>query len=450
MKIHILGICGTFMGGVAKLARELGHDVAGSDQNVYPPMSDQLRALGIPVHYGYSPAHLEPRPDLVIVGNALSRGNACVEHMLNEAIPCASGPEWLAREVLRGRHVLAVSGTHGKTTVSAMLAWILESAGLRPGYLIGGVARNFADSARLGAGSAFVVEADEYDSAFFDKRSKFVHYGPRTLIINNIEYDHADIFADLAAIRRQFHHLIRTVPGRGRILIRQGDPDIQQVLAMGCWTPVSSFGPGGEWTGHPLTADAAHFEVRRNGQPEGMVQWSLLGLHNVENALAAVAAAAEAGVQPGRSCAALGEFLGAARRLQHLGDPGGVHVYDDFAHHPTAIAATLAALRGRAGTARILAVLEPRSNTMRMGVHREALPAALSGADEVFLFLPRGLDWAADGKADASARWHVHDSVEEIILQLAESARPGDHVLIMSNGGFEGIQKRLLARLAGG
>jgi UDP-N-acetylmuramate: L-alanyl-gamma-D-glutamyl-meso-diaminopimelate ligase len=448
LKIHILGICGTFMGGIAVLARELGHAVAGSDANVYPPMSDHLRTLGIPVHDGYSARHLEPQPELVIIGNALSRGNACVEHILNEAIPYVSGPEWLAREVLRGRHTLAVSGTHGKTTGSSMLAWILESAGQRPGFLIGGVPRNFAETARLGTGACFVVEADEYDSAFFDKRSKFVHYRPQTLIVNNIEFDHADIFADLAAIRRQFHHLIRTVPGNGRIIVHEGDPEIRQVLAQGCWTPVSTFGAGGEWSGQALSPDAGRFEVRRNGQPVGVVQWHLLGQHNADNALAAIAAAAEAGVEPERSCAALGKFMGVARRLQYLGDPGGVHVYDDFAHHPTAIAATLAALRSRAGTARILAVLEPRSNTMRMGVHRDALPAALAAADEVFVYRPSGMDWDP-GVAGGSGtgRWRVHGSVEEIVCSVAETARSGDNVLVMSNGGFEGIQERLLARL---
>ncbi|HEY7841133.1 MAG TPA: UDP-N-acetylmuramate:L-alanyl-gamma-D-glutamyl-meso-diaminopimelate ligase [Gammaproteobacteria bacterium] len=449
MKIHLLGICGTFMGGIAVLARELGHSVTGSDHNIYPPMSDQLRAHGIRVQDGYSVGHLEPRPDLVVIGNALSRGNPCVEHVLNEGIPYASGPEWLAREVLRGRHVLAVSGTHGKTTGSAMLAWILEAAGQRPGFLIGGVPDNFGDTARLGTGPCFVVEADEYDSAFFDKRSKFVHYRPQTLIINNIEYDHADIFADLEAIRRQFHHLIRTVPGKGQLIVREGDTEIRQVLAQGCWTPVSTFGAGGEWQGHLPGRDAGRFEVRRGGQVLGTVQWGLLGQHNVENALAAIAAAAVAGVDPARSCAALGEFRGVARRLQHLGDPGGVHVYDDFAHHPTAIAATLAALRSRAGAARILAVLEPRSNTMRMGVHRDALPAALAGADEVFVYRPPGVNWdrGSTGAAAAAGRWRVHASVEEIVQSVAAAARSGDNVLIMSNGGFEGIQKRLLARL---
>jgi UDP-N-acetylmuramate: L-alanyl-gamma-D-glutamyl-meso-diaminopimelate ligase len=447
MRIHILGICGTFMGGVALLARELGHEVAGSDRSVYPPMSEQLRSHGIPVLDGYAVEHLEPAPDLVVIGNALSRGNACVEHVLNRAIPYQSGPEWLAREVLRGRHVLGVSGTHGKTTGSAILAWILEAAGERPGFLVGGVPRNFDATARLGAGSCFVVEADEYDSAFFDKRSKFIHYRPRTLIINNIEYDHADIFADLEAIRRQFHHLVRTVPGHGRLIVRAGDAEIQQVLALGCWTPVSTFGPGGEWTGQPLVADASRFEVRCSGRPVGVVSWQLAGLHNVDNALAAIAAAATAGVDPARSCAALAAFRGVARRLEHLGDPGGVHVYDDFAHHPTAIAATLAALRARAAGARIVAVLEPRSNTMRLGVHRDALPGALAEADAVFLYRPRGLEWKPDDAATASGRWQVHDSVEAIILGVAGMVRPGDNVVIMSNGGFEGIHGRLIARL---
>jgi UDP-N-acetylmuramate: L-alanyl-gamma-D-glutamyl-meso-diaminopimelate ligase len=331
-----------------------------------------------------------------------------------------------------------------------MLAWILESAGMRPGFLIGGLPRNFPRSARLGARPCFVVEADEYDSAFFDKRSKFVHYRPRTLIINNIEYDHADIFADLEAIRRQFHHLVRTVPGRGRLIVNGGDPEIRRVLDLGSWTPVSTFGAdNGDWSGRALAADASRFEVQRMGEPVGVVSWPLSGRHNLENGLAAIAAAHEAGVDPAQSCAALCGFLGVARRLQHLGDPGGVHLYDDFAHHPTAIAATLAALRGRVGGSRILAVLEPRSNTMRMGVHREQLPAALAAADEVFLFRPKGLAWKAGGDpAGTARRWREFDSVEEIIQSVAATARAGDNVLIMSNGGFEGIQARLLAKLA--
>jgi UDP-N-acetylmuramate: L-alanyl-gamma-D-glutamyl-meso-diaminopimelate ligase len=434
------------MGGLALLARELGHEVTGSDQNVYPPMSDQLRAHDIRVFDGYAAAQLEPAPDLVIVGNALSRGNPCVEYMLNQAIPYVSGPEWLAREVLPGRHVLAVSGTHGKTTGSAILTWILESAGQQPGFLIGGLPRNFTGTARLGAGACFVVEADEYDSAFFDKRSKFVHYRPRTLVINNIEYDHADIFPDLDAIRRQFHHLVRTVPGRGRLIVRANDPEIRGVLDSGCWTPVSTFGNGGDWTGHALNADASRFELHHAGRVLATVNWQLSGSHNLENALAAIAAADSAGIDPAQAAAALGGFLGVARRLQHLGDPGGIHLYDDFAHHPTAIAATLAALRSRVGGSRILAVLEPRSNTMRMGVHRDALPAAVAAADAVFLYRPRGLAWSLDD-VSPTRPWRAYDSVEDIVRSVAGMARAGDNVVIMSNGGFEGIQARLVAAL---
>ena len=449
MKIHILGICGTFMGGVALLARELGHEVTGSDANVYPPMSTQLQARGVTVLEGYSPEHLQPAPDLVIIGNALSRGNACVEAVLDQDLPYTSGPQWLQEHVLAGRHVLAVSGTHGKTTTSCMLAWVLDRAGLQPGYLIGGVAGNFGASAALGQSPYFVVEADEYDTAFFDKRSKFIHYRPRTLIINNIEFDHADIFHDLDDIKREFHRLVRIVPASGKILYRHGDEVTMAVLAMGCWTPSDTFGlSDGDWQVAEATPDYSSFSVSFQGAAVGRVDWSLIGRHNAENALAAVAAACEAGVDAGAACEALAGFRSVKRRLERLGEAGGVTVYDDFAHHPTAIRATLGALRAKVGPAQILAVLEPRSNTMKMGVHRDTLGPALAAADRVFLYWPPGLEWDLQEVADAlPGKCEVHAEVEAIINSVAGTAGAGDYVLVMSNGGFEDIHKRLLLRL---
>jgi UDP-N-acetylmuramate: L-alanyl-gamma-D-glutamyl-meso-diaminopimelate ligase len=452
VKIHILGICGTFMGGIALLARAGGHEVTGSDADVYPPMSTQLRDCGISVLPGYDPAHLDPAPDVVIVGNALSRGNPCVEYMLDQGLPYTSGPQWLAQHVLGGRHVLAVAGTHGKTTTTSMLAWILEQAGRSPGYLIGGVAENFGDSARPGEGPFFVVEADEYDTAFFDKRSKFIHYRPRTLIINNLEFDHADIFHDIEDIKREFHRLIRIVPAAGRILYRHGDGHIEATLAMGCWTPTATFAvSGGDWQVKSPEPDYSRFDVVRQGAGVGRVEWALIGRHNAENALAAVAAAAEAGVDPGSACRFLNDFRSVQRRLQRLAEAGGVTVYDDFAHHPTAIRTTLEALRARVGADRILAVLEPRSNTMKMGVHRDTLGPALAGADRVLLYRPPGLSWDLAPVLDALAgKGEVHDEVSAIVEAVAATAAAGDHVLIMSNGGFEDIHRRLIARLGEG
>jgi UDP-N-acetylmuramate: L-alanyl-gamma-D-glutamyl-meso-diaminopimelate ligase len=449
VKIHILGICGTFMGGVALLARELGHEVTGSDTNVYPPMSTQLQARGITVLQGYIPEHLQPAPELVIIGNALSRGNACVEAVLNQGIPYTSGPQWLQEYALADRHVLAVAGTHGKTTTTSMLAWILTQAGLQPGYLIGGVAGNFAGSAALGHPPYFVVEADEYDTAFFDKRSKFIHYRPRTLVINNIEFDHADIFHDIVDIIREFHRLVRIVPAVGRILHRHGDDVTMTVLAKGCWTPTTTFGvDSGDWQVAEAARDYSSFNVCYQGAAVGRVAWDLIGRHNAENALAAVAAAREAGVEADAACATLTGFKNVKRRLERLGEAGGVTVYDDFAHHPTAIRSTLAALRARVGPARILAVLEPRSNTMKMGVHRETLAPALAGADRIFLYRPPGLDWDLQAVADAlPGKCKVYGDVAAIIESVAGTAVAGDQVLIMSNGGFEDIHQRLLVRL---
>ncbi|MGH8287688.1 MAG: UDP-N-acetylmuramate:L-alanyl-gamma-D-glutamyl-meso-diaminopimelate ligase [Steroidobacteraceae bacterium] len=455
MHVHILGVCGTFMGGIAAIARADGHRVTGSDRNVYPPMSTQLEALGIELTEGYDAAQLDPAPDVVVVGNVMTRGQPVVEALLERGIPYASGPEWLAREVLRDRWVLAVAGTHGKTTTSSLLAWILEHAGLEPGFLIGGVPANFESSARLGAKPFFVIEADEYDTAFFDKRAKFVHYRPRTLVLNNLEYDHADIYPDVASIERQFHHLVRTVPGGGRIVWNAADERLQETLAMGCWTPCEGF------AGHPLPAahwsarvtggveDFSCFEVLEQGRPRGTVRWGLIGAHNMENALAAIAAARHAGVAVERAIEALPAFAGVARRMQLRGEVNGVSVYDDFAHHPTAIATTLDGLRRRVGSARIIAVLEPRSNTMRMGVHRDSLAGSLAGADEVWLYTPADLGWDAGAALAAlGGRGHGRSDVTVLARDLAQTLRPGDHALIMSNGGFGGLHGKLLAELA--
>ncbi|MCF7985481.1 MAG: UDP-N-acetylmuramate:L-alanyl-gamma-D-glutamyl-meso-diaminopimelate ligase [Thiohalocapsa sp.] len=449
MHLHILGICGTFMGGVALLARALGHRVTGSDADVYPPMSTQLEAAGIALTEGFEAEQLRPAPDVVVVGNAMKRGISVVEYMLDAGLPYVSGPQWLSEHLLQGRHVLAVSGTHGKTTTASMLAWLLQDAGLEPGFLIGGVPRDFGVSAHLGEGRFFVVEADEYDTAFFDKRSKFVHYRPRTLIMNNLEFDHADIFDDLAMIQRQFHHLVRTVPGTGLIVHPAGEPAISTVLDMGCWTPTQSTGDGGDWSTRQSAADGSAFDVIRGGEPAGTVHWEQTGAHNIQNALSAVAAAAHVGVEPARACASLGRFQGVKRRMELRGEVAGIRVYDDFAHHPTAIASTLEGLRRHVGGERIIAVLEPRSNTMRMGVHRAALSASLTAADLVHVFAPPELGWDAGAAlAPLGARVRVAAEVERIVADIAADAAAGDHVLVMSNGGFQGIHQRLLDALA--
>jgi len=451
MRIHILGIGGTFMGGVAVLARALGHDVTGSDARVYPPMSTQLEAQGIALREGYDPAHLEPAPDLVIIGNALTRGNPAVEYVLDRGLPYISGAQWVAENVLHTRWVLAVAGTHGKTTTTGMLAWILEYANLRPGFLVGGVPENFGVSARLGDAPFFVIEADEYDTAFFDKRSKFVHYRPRTAILNNLEFDHADIFPDLGAIQRQFHHLVRTVPKTGLLVVNGADPALAETLAMGCWTPAEKFGTADGWQAEPLVADGSRFRVTLRGQEQGVVEWDLIGGHNMLNALAAIAAARHAGVPVATGCVALKEFRNVKRRLEVRGTARGVTVYDDFAHHPTAIRVTLEALRARVGGKRIVAVLEARSNTMRMGVHREQLAPALAGADRVLLYQPADLKWDLNTVAAAlKGQARVFRSVDDIVQTLADELRSDDQVLIMSNGGFEGIHAKLLARLVKG
>ncbi|MEZ9863297.1 UDP-N-acetylmuramate:L-alanyl-gamma-D-glutamyl-meso-diaminopimelate ligase [Vibrio breoganii] len=446
MHIHILGICGTFMGGAAVLAKQLGHKVTGSDANVYPPMSTLLESEGVEIIQGYDPDQLEPRPDLVVIGNAMSRGNPCVEYVLDNNLKYTSGPQWLQEFLLHDRWVLAVAGTHGKTTTSSMLAWILEDCGYEPGFLVGGVLGNFDQSARLGGSMFFVVEADEYDSAFFDKRSKFVHYHPRTLVMNNLEFDHADIFDDLEAIKRQFHHLVRTVPSNGRILSPADDEALSDVLTRGCWSETEFSGK--EWQVKKRKADGSHFEVYLKQQKMGEVKWNLVGDHNVNNALMAIAAARHVGVVPDLACESLGRFINTKRRLELKGEVNGITVYDDFAHHPTAVELTLDGLRNKVGEQRIFAVLEPRSSTMKMGVHKDTLAASLGLADKVFLYQPDSIEWSVEDIArQCSQPAQASNSVDDIVKSLVEETKPGDHILVMSNGGFEGIHTKLLQAL---
>ena len=449
MHIHILGICGTFMGGLAAIAREAGHRVTGCDANVYPPMSDQLRALGIELVEGWSPEQMKLAPDLYVIGNVVTRGNPLMEALLNAGVPYTSGPQWLAENVLAGRHVLAVAGTHGKTTTTSMLAWILECAGLQPGFLVGGVPLNFGISARLGQGKAFVIEADEYDTAFFDKRSKFVHYRPRTAILNNLEYDHADIFADLAAIETQFHHLVRTVPASGRLMVNARDEALARVLARGCWSELQRFGTRKEEPGALRARGEPHaFDVLRGSMKIARVDWAQLGEHNQLNALAAIGAAEHLGVAPENAAAALGSFTNVRRRLELRGEAGGVKVYDDFAHHPTAMRTTINGLRRKVGAQRILAVFEPRTNTMKKGEMKAQLPWALEEADRAFC-LQGDYGWdAAQALAPLGPQAVVADSVDKLVAALLQTARPGDHVLVMSNGSFGGIHDKLIAALA--
>ena len=444
------------MGGIAAIAKAAGHTVTGSDRNVYPPMSTQLRALGIELVEGFEAAQLDMAPDVVVVGNVMTRGVPVVEALLDRGLPYTSGPEWLAREVLKDRWVIAVAGTHGKTTTTSLVAWILEYAGLAPGFLIGGVPANFDTSARLGAAPFFVIEADEYDTAFFDKRAKFVHYRPRTLVLNNLEFDHADIYPDVAAIQRQFHHLVRTVPGAGSIIWNAGDERLAQTLKMGCWTPLQGFSgaPGAadqqvRWRpGVGGAADFSRFEVIESGTSRGTLEWDLMGAHNMENALAAIAAAHHAGVPVATAIAALRGFKGIARRMQLRGEVQGIRVYDDFAHHPTAIATTVDGLRRRVGQGRILAVLEMRSNTMRMGVHNEHIASSLAAADEVFVFTPPDLGWnTAPLMRELGVRGHAVATVDSMATTVAQHAATGDSVLVMSNGGFGGLHEKLLAAL---
>ncbi|WP_137190256.1 UDP-N-acetylmuramate:L-alanyl-gamma-D-glutamyl-meso-diaminopimelate ligase [Stenotrophomonas rhizophila] len=452
-KIHILGIAGTFMGGVAALARELGHEVHGSDQAIYPPMSTQLEQLGIALDPGYRATSVAADCDEVIVGNALSRGNPAVEAVLDAGQRYISGAQWLSEQVLPGRDTLAVAGTHGKTTTTTILTWLLQAAGREPGFLIGGVAEDFGVSARLGGGRAFVVEADEYDTAFFDKRSKFVHYRPLVAILNNLEYDHADIFPDVAAIQRQFHHLVRTVPARGRLIVNGEDAYLAQVLAMGCWTPVERFGfdPSLEWHAELVNADGSAFVVHHRGTRIGEVHWPLLGRHNVLNGLAALAAAHAVGVELSTVIPALARFRSVKRRLEVIGQAQDITVYDDFAHHPTAIHTTLEGLRAKVGAARIVVAMEPRSNSMRLGAHAEALAPSLDLADAVvFLHRPE-LAWDAAGViAAVRGQAHAVPDTDALLARLGGIAAPGDHVVFMSNGGFDGAPRRFLAQLQQG
>ena len=452
MHLHILGICGTFMGSLALLARDLGHKVTGSDANVYPPMSTQLENAGITLMQGYDRSHLQPHPDLVIVGNAMKRGIDAVEYMLNEGLPYISGPQFLADHVLQGKHVLGVAGTHGKTTTTTMLAWVLDQAGLNPGFLIGGVPLGFSESARLGGGKYFCVEADEYDSAFFDKRSKFVHYHPKTAILNNLEFDHADIFDDLAAIQKQFHHLVRTIPSEGRIIAPITETNIAEVLEMGCWTPVVrtplEANDTAEVYAEQLSADGSHFKVLQHGVVKGEVKWNMTGQHSVANALATIAAAEHVGVSIETACEALSNFGGVKRRMELLDTVNGIEVYDDFAHHPTAIDTTLEGARKRLGERKLWAIIEPRSNTMRMGSHKDGLAHSARLADEVIWYQPEGLDWDLQPVIDAAPnKAIVARTLDDIIQTVVAEAGEGDAVVIMSNGGFGGLHQKLITAL---
>jgi UDP-N-acetylmuramate: L-alanyl-gamma-D-glutamyl-meso-diaminopimelate ligase len=447
MHLHILGICGTFMGGIAAIAKSMGHKVTGSDSNVYPPMSTQLESLGIELFEGYDTSQFSTEPDIVIIGNALSRGNEAVEYVLDRNLPYISGPQWLLENVLKDRWVLAVAGTHGKTTTSSMLAWILEYAGLKPGFLIGGLPQNFDVSARLGESPFFVIEADEYDSAFFDKRSKFVHYRPRTVILNNLEFDHADIFDNLADIQKQFHHLLRMVPNNGLVLHPKEDANLRRVLDMGCWTPVQS--TGGDWQVANSNADGSEFDVLFKNQNCGTVNWNLLGQHNVNNALMAIAAAKHSGVKSDLAIEALSKFINVKRRMEIKDVIHDITLYDDFAHHPTAIETTVNGLRAKVGKGRILAVLEPRSNTMKMGVHKDTLANSWRNADHVFIFEPSSLTWSMDdllAQSDVTAM--LYKDMEILVKSIVSYAQPGDHILVMSNGGFGGIHDLLSTALS--
>ncbi|MFD0928749.1 UDP-N-acetylmuramate:L-alanyl-gamma-D-glutamyl-meso-diaminopimelate ligase [Methylophilus glucosoxydans] len=456
MHIHILGICGTFMGGIAVLAKAAGHRVTGCDANVYPPMSTQLEAQGIELIQGFDPSQTGLQPDIYVIGNVVTRGNPLMEEILNQGLPYISGPQWLAENVLQGKWVLAVAGTHGKTTTSSMLTWVLEYAGLAPGFLIGGVPENFGVSARLpqtprqdpqSVSPFFVIEADEYDTAFFDKRSKFVHYRPRTAVLNNLEFDHADIFDDLAAIEKQFHHLVRTVPQQGLVVANQQE-SLDRVLARGCWSAVERIDSASGWQVQHVDAQG-RFDVFFNGERQGNVSWNLLGEHNRNNALAVIAAARHVGVAPCIAIEALSEFKNVKRRMEVKGVVNDITVYDDFAHHPTAIATTVAGLRAKVGAARILAVLEPRSNTMKLGVMKEALPESLRDADAVFCYASN-LGWdAAAALAPIQHKAQTFDDLTQLVAAISAMAKPGDHVLVMSNGGFGGVHQKLLQALQG-
>ncbi|PCI53765.1 MAG: UDP-N-acetylmuramate:L-alanyl-gamma-D-glutamyl-meso-diaminopimelate ligase [Gammaproteobacteria bacterium] len=455
--LHILGICGTFMGGIAALAKELGFRVTGCDTHVYPPMSTQLEELGIELRQGYQTKHFNDEPDLVIVGNAMSRGNVMVEYMLDRNIPYISGPQWLLENVLKDRWVLAVSGTHGKTTTSSMLTWILEYAHLSPGFLIGGIPQNFSCSARLGNAPFFVIEADEYDTAFFDKRSKFVHYRPRTLVINNLEFDHGDIFNDLSDIQRQFHHLIRMVPSNGLILSPQNEDAINDTLAMGCWTPTEHSACANGWQAKKLIADGSEFIVTFKGKEQGLVKWPLIGDFNIDNALMAIAAARHVGVPSHIAIEALAQFVNSKRRFELRGVVNDISVYDDFAHHPTAIAKTLAGIRAKVDNqnskstqkGRVLAVLEPRSNTMKSGVHKAALPLSLVQADQVFIFQDEQIKWSVSDLINTcQPPCFVEKNIDDLVVKIVEQSQMGDTIVVMSNGSFDNIHEKILTAIS--
>ena len=453
MHIHILGICGTFMGGIATIARGLGHKVTGSDLNVYPPMSTMLEEQGIEIIQGFDESQLKPAADVVIIGNALSRGNASVEYVLNQNIPYTSGPQWLAENVLQQRWVLAIAGTHGKTTTSSMLTWILQDNGMKPGFLIGGVAKNFGVSASLGDSDFFVIEADEYDTAFFDKRSKFVHYHPRTVVLNNLEFDHADIFPNIQAIQTQFHHLMRTVPGNGLVIYPDDEQYLSEVIQQGCWTSTSILNEkqagvqASEWQCEAVKKDYSQFKVIHNGEVVGTLKWDLIGKHNMFNGLAAIIAARHIGITPQHAIESMAKFEGIKRRMEVRGVVNNITIYDDFAHHPTAIKTTLDGLRQQVGGSRIIAVLEPRSNTMKQGVHAATLAESLLLADYVYAMQPENLDWDLSAALSILKHSDIEDSVDALLDKLVKMLKPDDHVLIMSNGGFGGIHQKLIDML---
>ena len=451
MHIHILGVCGTFMGGLAQIAKQLGHKVTGSDANVYPPMSDQLEAAGIELIEGFDPAQLDNTPDLVVIGNAMSRGNPCVERILNENIPYTSGPQWLGDHLLREKWVLSIAGTHGKTTTSSMLAWVLEFAGFKPGFLIGGVPENFGVSARVGESDFFVIEADEYDSAFFDKRSKFVHYHSNTLLINNIEFDHADIFRDLEAIKTQFHHAVRTVPSNGMVISQANEANAVDVIGRGCWSDqntVSLDGQDADWQAVLENPDGSAFDVSFQGEQVARVEWGLLGTHNVANALGVFACARSIGILPDVVADALSSFESVKRRMEVKGQVAGVTVYDDFAHHPTAIRLTLEGIRSRVGEQPIIAVLEPRSNTMKMGVHNELLEDSVRSADRSYWYQADSLDYQLSDYLGDKPHNMVVSNLDDLVSQVSAAAKPGTHIVCMSNGSFGGVHQKLLDQLA--
>ncbi|MFC3150686.1 UDP-N-acetylmuramate:L-alanyl-gamma-D-glutamyl-meso-diaminopimelate ligase [Litoribrevibacter euphylliae] len=450
MHIHILGICGTFMGGLAQIAKQLGHKVTGSDANVYPPMSDQLIAAGIELIEGFDASQLDSKPDLVVIGNAMSRGNPCVERILNENIPYTSGPQWLGDHLLRDKWVLSVAGTHGKTTTSSMLTWVLECAGFEPGFLIGGVPQNFGISARVGKSDFFVIEADEYDSAFFDKRSKFVHYHSNTLLINNIEFDHADIFRDLEAVKTQFHHAVRTVPSNGMVISQASEANVLDVLSRGCWSDQNTIaidGQSADWQTLLVNPDGSAFDVLFQGETVARVEWGLLGMHNVSNALGVFAAARSIGILPDVVADALASFKNVKRRLEIRGQVNGVTVYDDFAHHPTAIQLTLEGVRSRVGEQPIIAVLEPRSNTMKMGVHNELLESCVRSADRSYWYQADNLKYQLSDFLGEKPHNIVTKDLDDLVLQVCAAAKPGTHIVCMSNGSFDGVHQKLLDQL---